>query len=194
MLLTELAEAIRDLLNSSPESWTEEVGVEARVTLDWATCLKKTELTVLVVPEMVQYNVEAAGHRKYFVNMPRLKFVSIMVGKGFNSLPTDDDVAPWVDCKEMVNVRERITQYIIANPIPGVSLQDIEEIPIDELELNHRNFLAMNQLGYEIIQCGSGPDLLSSSTGSDVQSAKALRLDSIKRRLSSVRKPESPFE
>lgn len=191
MLLTELAEAIRDLLNSSPESWTEEVGVEARVTLDWSTCLKKTELQVLVVPEMVQYNVEQAGHRKYFVNMPRMKFVSIMVGKGFNSLPTDDDVAPWSECKEMVNVRERITQYIIANPIPGLSLQDIEEIPIDELELNHRNFLAMNQLGYEIIQCGSGPDLLSSSTDSDVQSAKALRLDSIKRRLSSVRKPES---
>jgi hypothetical protein len=161
MLLTEIAEALVELLNSSPEKWTTETGIVARTTLDWSTCLRKTTLQVLVVPEMVQYNLESAGHRKRFVNVPALKFVSIMVGKGFNSLPTDDDVAPWEECKEMVNIRERITQFIIANPIAGISLQDIEEIPIDELELNHRNFLAMNQLGYEIIQCGSGPDLLS---------------------------------
>ena len=162
MLLTELAEAIAELLNSSPEKWTTETGIVARVTLDWSTCLKKTSLQVLVVPEMVQYNVESAGHRSRFVNMSSMKFISIMVGKGFSSLPTNDDVAPWEECKEMVNVRERVTQFIISNPIPGASLQDIEEIPVDELELNHRNFLAMNQLGYEIIQCGSGPDLLSS--------------------------------
>jgi hypothetical protein len=162
MLLTEIAEAVAELLNSSPGSWTTESGIEARVTLDWSTCLKKTSLQVLVVPEMVQYNIEAAGHRKRYVNVNTMKFISIMVGKGFTSLPTNDDVAPWAECKEMVNIRERITQFIIANPIAGISLQDIEEIPIDELELNHRNFLAMNQLGYEIIQCGSGPDLLSS--------------------------------
>jgi len=162
MLLTEIAEALVELLNSSPEKWTTESGIVARTTLDWSTCLRKTTLQVLVVPEMVQYNLESAGHRKRFVNLSTMKFVSIMVGKGFSSLPTDDDVAPWDECKEMVNIRERITQFVIANPIPGISLQDIEEIPIDELELNHRNFLAMNQLGYEIVQCGSGPDLLSS--------------------------------
>lgn len=175
MLLTELAEAIVTLLNSSPESWCgDEVGIEARVTLDWAGCLSKTSLQVLVVPEMNQYNVEAAGHRKTFVNMPVLKFVSIMVGKGFTSLPTTDDVAPWTETKPLVDIRERITQFIIANPIEGAALQDIEEMPVDELELNHRNFLAMNQLGYEIIQCGSGPDLSSLSIGSSVESGRVL--------------------
>lgn len=162
MLLTNLAEAIVELLNASPEKWTDDSGVVARVTLDWATCLKKTSLQVLVVPEMVQYGIEAAGHRRRFVNLSAMKYVSIMVGRGFNSLPTNDDIAPWEECKQLVDVRERITQFIIANPIEGASLQEIEEIPVDELELNHRNFLAMNQLGYEIIQCGSGPDLLSS--------------------------------
>lgn len=188
MLLTEIAEAIAELLNSSPESWTQEEGIVARVTLDWSTCLKRTSLQVLVVPEMVQYNIEGAGHRKSFVNVPVLKFVSIMVGKGFSSLPINDDVAPWDECKELVNIRERITQFIIANPIPGISLQDIEEIPIDELELNHRNFLAMNQLGYEIVQCGSGPDLSSLSTGLSVVSEQESRQGFIKQQHLSVRR------
>lgn len=175
MLLTELAETIAELLNSSPESWCgDETGIEARVTLDWAGCLRKTALQVLVVPEMNQYQTEAAGHRKHFVNIGTLKFISIMVGKGFNSLPTSDDVAPWEETKSLLDIRERVTQFVIANPIEGASLQDIEEMPVDELELNHRNFLAMNQLGYEIIQCGSGPDLSSLSTGLSVESGRAL--------------------
>jgi hypothetical protein len=127
MLLTEIAEAIVELLNSSPGSWTTESGIVARVTLDWSTCLKSTDLQVLVVPEMVQYNMEASGHRKVYINTNKLKFVSIMVGKGFDSLPTDDDVAPWSDCKEMMDVRERITQFMIANPIEGIALI----LPID---------------------------------------------------------------
>ena len=188
MLLTEIAEAIVELLNSSPGSWTTESGIVAKVTLDWSTCLKSTDLQVLVVPEMGQYNMEASGHRKVYINTNKLKFVSIMVGKGFDSLPTDDDVAPWSDCKEMMDVRERITQFMIANPIEGIALQDIEEIPVDELELNHRNFLAMNQLGYEVIECGSGPGLLSSSIASVEESTRELRLASIKQRLSSGKK------
>jgi hypothetical protein len=162
MLLTDIAIALRDLLNLSPEKWSAQAGIEARLTLDWVTCLQKTSLQVLIVPEMVQYNLEQSDRRRRFTNVQATKFITIMVGKGFESLPTNDDVTPWEESKELLDVRERITQFVIANPLPGLALIDIEEIPIDELELNHRNFIAVNQLGYQVIQCGSAPDLLSS--------------------------------
>jgi len=154
MLLTDIAVAIKDLLNSSPGEWTSEAGVVARVTLDWATCLNKTELQVLVVPEMVQYNIEQSDRRRKFITVNSMKFVSIMVGRGFTDLPTDDDVAPWAESKTLMDTREKITKYIISHPLPGIDLMDIEEIPVDELELNHRNFIAVNQLGYQVLQCG----------------------------------------
>lgn len=161
MLLTTLTDTIVTSLNSSPEIWTE-LSVTAVATLDWSGCLTKTQLQVLIVPEMVQYNLEQSARRRTIITTNSVKFVSVMVGKGFESLPTGDDVAPWADCKAMLDIRERITQFLISLPISGVALIDIEEIPVDELELNHRNFVAVTQFGYEDLQCGLGPDLLSS--------------------------------
>lgn len=164
MLLADIAEAVADILNSSPGKWTTEPGVVAKVTLDWAGCLRKTNLQVLVVPEMVQYDLENSSGRRKFIGVNSVKFISVMVGKGFDSLPTSDSVAPWEECKELVSVRERVTQLLIANKatIPDANLIDLEETPVDEMAIDHRNFVAMTQLGYEVIQCGSGPDLLSS--------------------------------
>jgi hypothetical protein len=185
MLLTDIAEQLTTLLNTSPEEWTTESDVVARTTLDWATCLRKSTLQVLVVPEMVQYNIEQSQRRLTFTNANTMKFISIMVGRGFNDLPTDDDVAPWSECKALMDTRERITQFIIANPLEGIDLMDIEEIPVDELELNHRNFIAVNQLGYQVIQCGSRPGSSYSLTASVEKLGREQRLASIKQRLSS---------
>src|SRR5690606_2650730 len=163
MLLTEIAEAVRDTLNSPPGKWaTGNTG--AKVTLDWAGCLSKTDLQVLIVPEMVQYDLENSSGRRKFIGVNTIKFISVMVGRGFNSLPTSDSICPWPEAKELMDVRERVTQFLIANSaLTGeVKLVDLEETPVDELALDHRNFVAMTQLGYEVIQCGSGPDLLSS--------------------------------
>ena len=162
MLLTEIAEWIVTQLNSSPEKWTEDSGVVARNTIDWATCLRDSNIQVLVVPEMVQYNMEASTGRTRKITVNTLKMVSVMIGKGFTSLPTNDDVAPWAECKELLNVRERVTQFLIDAHDPRFTLVDIEEIPVDELELNHRNFIAVSQFGYELLQCGSAPNLRSS--------------------------------
>jgi hypothetical protein len=60
----------------------------------------------------------------------------------------------------LLDLRERITQLIIANPIPKAKLIDIEEMPVDEMQLDHRNFNAVTQFGFNLGQCGSGPDLL----------------------------------
>lgn len=171
MLLTELAETITTKLNSSQEKWTSETGVTARTTLDWVTCLSKTSIQVLVVPEMVQYTLDSSlplrgSKRGTFNQVEALKFVSLMVGKSFESLPTDDDVTPWAESKELLNIRERVTQYLLANPIvfggKTYGIADVEEIPVDELELDNRNFIAVTQFGYSVGQCGSAPDLLSS--------------------------------
>lgn len=171
MLLTELAETVTTLLNSSQESWTEDSGVVVRTTLDWVTCLSKTSLQVLIVPEMVQYNISASTsirgtRRGRYHQVETTKFVSLMVGRSFLSLPTNDDVTPWAESKELLNIRERITQYLLSNPITFggkvYGLGDVEEIPVDEIELDNRNFIAVTQLGYEVGQCGSAPDLISS--------------------------------
>lgn len=171
MLLTELAETVTSLLNSSQERWTAVEGVTVRTTLDWVTCLSKTSLQVLIVPEMVQYNLDGSlplrGSRRGTYNqVEATKFISLMVGKSFETLPTNDDVTPWAESKELLNIRERITQYLLTNPITFggkvYGIGDVEEIPVDELELDNRNFIAVTQFGYSVGQCGSAPDLLSS--------------------------------
>ena len=171
MLLTAIAEALVTKLNSSPGRWTTITGVVAKPTLDWVTCLDRTSLQVLIVPEMVQYSLEQSqtlrGSKAGQTHqVETIKFITLMVGKSFTELPTDDDVTVWEEAKSLLDIRERVTQFIIANPISisgrTIKLADIEEIPVDELELDNRNFVAVTQFGYEVGQCGSAPDLLSS--------------------------------
>ena len=162
MLLTTLAETSVTLLNTSPEKWqAEEPYITARITMDWVTSLKATELQVLVVPELVQYDMESSGGRRHpAVIVESTKFVSVMIGKGFSGIDLNNDVAPWSESKALLDLRERITQLIIGNPIPKAKLVDVEEMPVDEMQLDHRNFNAVTQFGFNLGQCGSGPDLL----------------------------------
>lgn len=162
MLLTQLAQELTDNLNSSPEKWCEESGVTARLTLDWATCLNSDVLQVLIVPDFVQFNLEQSQGRRGWHQLNTTKYISVIVGRKFQLRPTSNDVAPWVECKSLVDTRERIVQFALANPVSGYKVTEIEEQPIDEMELNNRNFVAVSALGYGVEQCGSGPDLLSS--------------------------------
>jgi hypothetical protein len=166
MLVTEIAEAIVTLLNLSPEKWTT-ANVQAKVVLDWATCLNKTQLQVLVVPDTCTYNLEESSNRRNVVRVNTTKSIVIMVARGFVGLDNENDVAPWSETKVLLDTRERISQYLLANPIPNLKIVELEEVAVDELEMDHRNFAAMTQIGYQVIQCGSGPGLLSSSTDSE---------------------------
>jgi len=162
MLLTKIAQELTDTLNSSPEKWCSESGVKARLTLDWATCLKADILQVLIVPDFVQFNLEQSQGRREWQQLNTIKYISVIVGRKFKMLPTSNDVAPWEECKSLVDTRERVVQFALANPVYGYKVTEIEEQPIDEMELNNRNFVAVSALGYGVEQCGSGPDLLSS--------------------------------
>lgn len=162
MLLTEVAEAVTELLNSSPEKWCGDEDLRAKEALDWITCLRKTELQVLIVPDSCAYNLENVSARRRQVLTETTKTVVVMIAKGFIGLDTDNDVAPWSESKELLNIRERISQFLLANPIEGLKIVNLEEVAVDELEIDHRNFMAMSQISYQVIQCGSGPGLLSS--------------------------------
>lgn len=160
MLVTQLVDDIVAALNLSPEKWGD--GTLAIATMDYVTCLSKTQLQVLVVPDLVTYNFEAPASRRRINNVSTLKSISIMVGKSFVGLALNDDVAPWAETKGLMNIRERICQFLIATPIPGLALVGIEETPVDELALDERNFIAISTFNYDTVQCGSGPDLQSS--------------------------------
>lgn len=163
MLLTTLVEAVVAIINSSPEKWrgAEGAGISAVPTMDWVTCLSSTtDLQVLVSPEFNQYNLEGSTGRRTILSFTTAKYISITVGRGFKELPTNNDIAPWTECKAILNLRERITQHVIANPIAGLKIVDLEELPPDELQLDKRNFNSTIQIGFGTEQCGNGPDLL----------------------------------
>jgi len=161
MLLTEVAEAVTTSLNLSPGSWSGDATLRAKESLDWVSCLRKTELQVLVVPDTCAYNLETISSRRRVITTECVKTLVIMVAKGFVGLSTENDVAPWTEVKELLNIRERISQYLLATPLEPLKIVGIEEVAVDELEIDHRNFMAMTQISYQVIQCGSGPGLLS---------------------------------
>jgi hypothetical protein len=192
MYLDELVDAVVELLNSSQESWVGDFEVEAQPTLDWATCLTKTELQVLVVPDINGYNLEQSLGRRNYIQLNTTKNIMVMVGKGFELLSESDDVAPWEESKVLIRLRESIAKFLIANsPIEKMKLISVEDVPIDELEMDHRNFIAVVQLAYEDLTCGSPQELQSSSQALDAQSGKAKVRAYLRQQLSSAKKQDS---
>jgi hypothetical protein len=190
MYLDDLVDAVVELLNSSQENWAGGFEVEAEATLDWATCLEKNALQVLVVPDINTYNLEASPGRRNYIQLNTQKNIMVMVGKGFNLLSESDDVAPWDETRVLIRLRETIGKFLIANPIENLRLLSIEEIPIDELELDHRNFVGVIQASYQDLTCGSPQELQSSSVLSEDQSGKAKVRAYLRQQLSSAKRQD----
>ena len=155
MLLSELAEAIRDIVNNAPEkTWP-----DAKVALDYVTCLSSSsEMQVIVTPELVQMQRESSQGRRRIVKLHEVLLIHLIVGKGFEDLPTNEDVAPWDECKEILDIHHKIQRYVMFNWPPGLTLVDAEPQPVDEQQLDHRNFNVFTTFGYEQFVCDSGQE------------------------------------
>lgn len=148
MLLSELSEQLLAILNSHPEGLG---GVVARLTVDWVTALEQEGLQVILTPQFVQYTAEESQGRRQQITIHTVKYISLIVAKSLEQLPTSGDVAPWEETKDLLDIRERCEQYLIINWPAGTRLVDIESSQVDELQLDHRNFNAVTSFGYEIL-------------------------------------------
>jgi hypothetical protein len=155
MLITDLALSIQESLNSTPESWDLELGLEAVVAIDWVVVLNQSGIKVILSPELNQYNIEASpgrGGRKININVT--KYVHLIIGKNFESLADTNDIAPWDELKQLLDIRELIELFMIRNQPLGVQLTSVEAQPVDEQQLDYRNFNTITSFGYEASECG----------------------------------------
>lgn len=148
--LSQLAETITTILNANlpPE-------IRAVTTLDWVAYLTSNkDLTVLVCPDLNQYNIETSTGRKRLLQVHVTKYINVIVGKTFVGIDQSGDVAPWAESVDIINTREMIEEILIANWPEGTQLVSIESAPIDEQELDNRNFSSITAFGYDVMQCG----------------------------------------
>lgn len=153
MRLTELAETIRDFLNSTQENWDQGLGLEAIVAVDWVNVLKQPGIQIIISPELNQYTIESSSGRKRIISVDTIKFLHLIIGKTFESLPNNDDVAPWEELKQICDIREDLEMLLISNWPPGTQLLSVETQPIDEQQLDYRNFNALTSFGYSVQSC-----------------------------------------
>lgn len=153
MRLTELAETIRDYLNTTPGEWDQGLGLEAIVAVDWVNALKQPGIQVIISPELNQYTIENSSGRKRIITLDTTKYVHLIIGKTFESLPDTDDIAPWNELKQIIDLREDLELLLISNWPPGTQLINVETQPIDEQQLDYRNFNALTSFGYTVPSC-----------------------------------------
>ena len=158
MRLTELAETIRDYLNTTPGEWDQGLGLEALVAIDWVNALKQPGIQVIISPELNQYTIDNSAGRKRIITLDTIKYIHLIIGKTFESLPNTDDVAPWDELKQIIDLREDLESLLIGNWPLGTQLVDVETQPIDEQQLDYRNFNALTSFGYQVPKCSLQQD------------------------------------
>jgi hypothetical protein len=147
IFISDLAEAMVEILNSHPEKdWP-----DAEVALDYVSILASTGLKVIVSPDLVQLTAEQSQGRKQFLNVHSVLLVHLIVGRSFEGLSAGNDVAPWSECKELLDVYQK-TQRVLAFKWPErTRLINIEPQPVDEQQMDYRNFNVFTTFGYEVI-------------------------------------------
>ena len=160
MLLTDLAEALTEHLNSSPGKWAGDLEVLAKTELD-PSKLMLPELGVYILPQFVDYNTEPTGARNKVIQaLVSTLHVSLVVSKVFLELPISDGVANWDEVKVIQDVRQRAEIWILQfPPIPGLTVAGVDPNALEELELDNRNFVALTTFSYQQSTCGE-EDLL----------------------------------
>lgn len=159
MLLSELAVNLTAHLNTNKAKWTTS-NITVKTELDPYLCILP-ELGVYIVPGFIQYNVSASGTRPRRVvgQTNNTLFCNLIVSKVFTELPTGDGVANWSEAYPIVDLRERAERYLMKYTFPGITLASVEPQPIEEAELDNRNFIAMTTFGFEQTECVSEHEL-----------------------------------
>jgi len=189
MLLTELAESVTAFLNDRRADWAPE-SVTAKTELDPDKMLLN-ELGVYITPLVVNYGFDGVQSRGGAITIQRSMRLALIVSRVFTELRPmgSDGVTTWEEAKNLVDCRERAEKVIIQYQTSSLSLLDVDPDPIEELELDHRNFIAMTSFTWQDIECelalGSQIRSTVSSRGTELDQTAAY----IRSRLSSAAKP-----
>lgn len=162
MKLSDLAEAIRDVINSN-STWTDlSVGSEDD---DYVLCtvaqdpLGDTESYIkglYIIPTVPTYDIPGSskrGPRVMAINKKPIITLAVCFPYDTNS-DEGIDVASWAQIKQFNDLREDIIETIISNDF-GYNLEEVEnEIPI-EVSLDIKWYVALTEFTYEGMLCGN---------------------------------------
>ena len=159
----DIVEAIVDKINNdfTPEDG---LNISAEAALDPQKCLDHDELRCFVVPDIVSYNLGLSKGRKSIVSVNSIKFVSVILSTTFKSLTKGPDLATWTEAKKVLKTRYELDTFLLKLIIEGNIVEEIECNLPDEVEQDHRNFVTVTSLGFQVIECGTQPESLLSST------------------------------
>lgn len=168
MLLTELTELIVSILNDTRNIWKPANNVVTAVpVIDWVQTLYNPGLKVLVVPELNQYIIDESNTREKVKVLSQVKYVSVLIGFTFTDPTLNNTAATWAQTKMISDTREHIENIITTTDYSTqkIALVEVEAQPIEEQELNRRNFNAVTSFGFENLQCGYNHELTSTTGG-----------------------------
>lgn len=160
MLLTELVENVVYRLNQNKSVWVPNgKSVVAKPCIDWVTEVYNPGFKVLVVPELNQYLADETNSREWIKNLEVTKYLSILVNYTFEKSTYNDTAATWDESKLILDTKEHIEKFLIRESYQDIKMliTDIESQPINEQELDRRNFNAIITLGFNDLECSSTP-------------------------------------
>lgn len=168
MLITELAEVLKDHLNDTVAVWSpDNLGVSVVNAFD-PLIEKLQDLRVFVVPGQNIYNIETSprgrGSVRSHVMFPTL---ILAVAAPFKEIVPDSEygVASWEEAKTLLNLQERIENQALYFKPEGMSLSSMEAIPANEINTDFRNFVVATTLVYEKLGCNLSSEQDSLSLG-----------------------------
>lgn len=158
MLLTELAENLTKYLNDNKTSW-DGGSITVKTELDPDKFMLE-ELGVYVVPLFSLYNADEGRGRAVRQGVIETLYVNLIVSKVFVELPISDGVANWDEAKPIITIRQKAERFLmgwdgtdISSVQQHIALASVDPQPVEELELDNRNFVALTTFGWEQKVC-----------------------------------------
>ena len=168
MLLSELAEAVTNYLNAQRSEWAPET-VVAKTELDPDKMLING-LGVYIVPITINYSSDGVAPRGGIIPIQRALRLALVISRVFSQLPTmgSDGVTNWEEAKIMLDTTEKAEKVIMGFQTSALTLIDVEPNPIEELELDHRNFVCLTSFAWQEVECESPLGLRTLSNGLNI--------------------------
>ena len=144
MKLSEVAEWARDILIAG--------AIPAKVELDPLLCCLP-ELGVYIGPSTVMYILQGNRARNKQQCTQRVHAVNLIVSKQFLDLPQEgtEGIANWDEVVPLIDKREEAEQLLIDAAHNSFTLSDVQPQPLEEIQMDYRNFIAMTTFFYEEI-------------------------------------------
>lgn len=163
MNLTALVEEIENrLLNSDPSNWSSiVVGTGALVpikAIDPRACFREPGINLYLIPEFVEFSIGDSGRREFVKVSRTIKFVTTVITKKYESKSPIGDATTWSEGRQLIDLREELDRFLIAQDWRPMVIQDFLTEPPDEFEQEARYFVSVTQLGFGTQEpCGPGP-------------------------------------